>query len=198
MGFDSLSPNIILASGSPRRKELLTMIGIHDFKIIPDTSDEIIPLGLSPGETVCAIALQKAKNVSRKCQKDDIIIAADTLVFIDNEAIAKPEDETDAANILSKLSGRKHTVYTGVAILSGNKHVTEAVRTDVFFRNISYDEISAYISTGEPMDKAGAYGAQGKAAIFVERIEGDFFNVMGLPLCKLSIMLKDFCNLNIL
>lgn len=190
--------NIILASGSPRRKELLTMIGISEFTIIPDTSEEEVISGLTPEQIVCEIALVKAKNVSQFCSKDDIIIAADTLVFLDGEAIAKPEDEVDAAAMLRKLSGRHHHVYTGIALLKNNEHTTDYERTDVFFRDITDDEISAYIKTGEPMDKAGAYGAQGKASIFVKRIEGDFFNVMGLPLCKLSIMLKNFCNYPIL
>ena len=183
---------IVLASGSPRRIELLKMIGIDDFAIIPDTSEEIMSPGLTPEETVCEIAYQKAKNISHLCQKDDIIIAADTLVFLDGAAISKPEDKADAAAILRRLSDRRHTVYTGIALLQDDRHVTAAEKTDVFFRELSEDEIIAYIDTGEPMDKAGAYGAQGRAAIFVERIEGDFFNVMGLPLCRLSIMLKDF------
>ena len=130
--------NIILASGSPRRKELLTMIGIHNFTVIPDTSDEEISPGLSPGQTVCEIAFGKAKNVSRLCNKDDLIIAADTLVYIDNEPIAKPEDEADAARMLRKLSGRMHTVYTGIALpnryrvtpvtVSGNRPVFCALK----------------------------------------------------------------------
>jgi len=189
--------SIILASGSPRRIELLSMIGIKDFKVIPDTSEEEILPGLSPELTVCRIALNKAKNVSLLCDKDNIIIAADTLVFLDDAAISKPIDKDDAVAILRKLSGRKHTVYTGIALIKGEKYITEAESTDVYFRKLSDDEIIQYIKTGEPMDKAGAYGAQGKAAIFVKRIEGDFFNVMGLPLCKLSLMLKDFCNMSI-
>ena len=189
--------NVILASGSPRRIELLSMIGIKDFKVIPDTSEEEIFPGLSPELTVCKIALTKAKNVSLLCDKDNIIIAADTLVFLDDAAISKPIDKDDAVAILRKLSGRKHTVYTGIALIKGERYITEAESTDVYFRKLSDDEIIQYIKTGEPMDKAGAYGAQGKAAIFVKRIEGDFFNVMGLPLCKLSLMLKDFCNMSI-
>jgi septum formation protein len=186
---------IVLASGSPRRSELLTMIGIKDYVIIPDTSEEVITYGLSPEELVCDIALIKARNVSPKCNADDLIIAADTLVFLDDEVISKPVDEADAFAILRKLSGCRHTVYTGIALLQGDRFITQAVSTDVFFREISDEEILSYIKTGEPMDKAGAYGAQGRAAIFVERIEGDFFNVMGLPLCTLSLMLKNFTNL---
>jgi len=190
--------NIILASASPRRHELLKMIGIDNFTVIPDTSEEKISPGLTPEQTVCEIAHHKAKNISHLCQKDDIIIAADTLVYLDAVPIGKPKDEADAAAILRRLSGRRHSVYTGIALLRGSKYVTSAQQTDVFFRELSDEEISAYIKTGEPMDKAGAYGAQGRAAIFVERIEGDFFNVMGLPLCKLSVMLKEFCNMPIM
>jgi septum formation protein len=190
--------NIVLASGSPRRKELLEMIGIDDFIVIPDTSEERITPGLTPAQTVCEIALGKAKNVSLLCNKDDIIIAADTLVYVDNEAIAKPENTADAIDMLRRLSGRRHTVYTGIVLLKGKEHIAETEKTDVFFRELTDDEILAYIKTGEPMDKAGAYGAQGIASIFVRRIEGDFFNVMGLPLCRLSVMLKSFCNISIM
>jgi septum formation protein len=195
---------IVLASGSPRRKELLTMIGIDDFTVIPDLTEEEMIIGLSPDKLVKEIALIKAKNVSQLCDNDDLIIAADTLVFLENLedntflAVTKPVDKDDAFKILRSLSGRRHMVYTGVALLINGDFITDFERTDVFFREISDDEIHAYIATGEPMDKAGAYGAQGKAAIFVKRIEGDFFNVMGLPLCKLSQMLKDFCKMSII
>ena len=182
---------IVLASGSPRRLELLKMIGIRDFAVIPDTSEETLPPGLTPEQTVCNIALAKALNVSRLCGADDVIIAADTLVYLDGEPISKPEDAQDAASILRRLSNRRHDVYTGVVIKKGDTHETGVEATSVFFREITDDEIAAYIETGEPMDKAGAYAAQGRAAVFVERIEGDFFNVMGLPLCRLHTMLKE-------
>ena len=183
---------IVLASGSPRRYDLLRMIGIEDFRVIPDTTDEVISPHLSPEETVCGIALQKAVNVSLSCGKDDIIIAADTLVYLDGNPMSKPADADDAANMLRALSGRRHTVYTGIALLRGNDNITRAEKTEVYFREMPDSEILAYIRTGEPMDKAGAYGAQGRGAVFIERIEGDFFNVVGLPLCRLSTMLKDF------
>ena len=197
--------SIVLASGSPRRRELLSMIGIKDFLIITDDSAERILPGLSPEETVCEIALGKAKNVARLCGSDSffdnneaksvddrIIIADDTLVYLDDKAFGKPASEEEAFRMLRELSARRHTVYTGVAILSARQQAVCAEMTEVFFREISDAEILAYIETGEPMDKAGAYGAQGRGAVFVERIEGDFFNVMGLPLCRLSIMLRDF------
>ena len=183
---------IVLASGSPRRRELLKMIGIEDFIVIPAKGDETVPPGLSPEQTVCDIALQKAVSVSRSCGAGDVIIAADTLVYLDEKPMAKPYDETDAANMLRALSGRRHTVYTGVVLRRGEENIIGAEKTEVFFREIHNGEILDYIKTGEPMDKAGAYGAQGRGAVFIERIEGDFFNVVGLPICRLSAMLKDF------
>jgi len=184
--------NIILASGSPRRLELLKMIGIGDFKVIADTTDEIITPELTPEEQVTKLALKKAQNVSAACRDDDLIIAADTLVYLDGEPLGKPESPFDAERMLQKLSGQKHSVYTGITLLRGNENTSKVEKTDVYFREISTDEIKSYVKTGEPMDKAGSYAAQGGAAIFIERIDGDFFNVMGLPLCCLSIMLKDF------
>jgi septum formation protein len=183
---------IVLASGSPRRRELLNMIGIADFIVIPAECGELMPAGRTPDATVREIAFQKAEYVSRSCDPSDIIIAADTLVYLDGRPIGKPDSPEDAARMLRELSGRRHTVYTGIALIKGGKYITGFEQTDVFFREISEAEILAYVETGEPMDKAGAYGAQGRGAVFIERIEGDFFNVMGLPLCRLSMMLKDF------
>ena len=182
---------VVLASGSPRRRELLGMIGIEDFIVISAGGEEDVEPGLPPEQTVVGIALQKAINVSRFCGRDDIIIAADTLVYLDGRPLGKPADRQDAAKMLRELSGRRHTVFTGVALLKGDVRVTDAVRTEVYFREISDSEISAYVESGEPMDKAGAYGAQGLGSVFVERIEGEFFNVMGLPLCRLSTMLRE-------
>jgi len=184
--------SIILASGSPRRFELLKLAGIEDFKVIVDMSEEIITPGLLPEEQVKRLSLQKAQNVARACSKNDIIIAADTLVYIGDEPLGKPDSPADADTMLRKLSGRVHSVFTGVTLLKGDTHTSVAEKTDVKFREVSNDEIAEYVKTGEPMDKAGAYAAQGGAAVFIERIEGDFFNVMGLPLCRLSLMLKDF------
>jgi len=168
------------------------MIGLNDFKVIPDTSEEEMTPGLSPEQTVCKIALNKAVNVSLLCGAHDIIIAADTLVYLDGFAIAKPESREEAADMLRRLSGRRHSVYTGVAILGGGVQSVVAEKTDVWFRDISDEEIREYVNTGEPMDKAGAYAAQGRGALFIERIDGEFFNVMGFPLCRLSIMLREF------
>ena len=182
--------NIVLASASPRRRELLSMMGFENFKVIPDESEEQVPHNLSPAQTVCAIALNKAKNVSLLCCDNEIVIAADTLVYLEGRPLGKPENDNHAISMLRELSGRRHTVYTGIAVVKGDVRTTAFEQTDVFFREISDEEIRAYVKTGEPMDKAGAYGAQGRGAVFIERIEGDFFNVMGLPICRLSIMLR--------
>ena len=188
---------IVLASGSPRRLELLRMIGLRDFSVIPDTSEEEIVFGLSPEQTVCRIALQKAYNVSLLCGNDDIVIAADTLVYLDGLPYGKPECPENAAKMLKELSGRCHTVYTGLVLLRSGVPNTAVEKTDVYFREILGSEIDVYVKSGEPMDNAGAYAAQGLGSIFIERINGDFFNVIGLPLCRLSKMLKEF-DLNVL
>ena len=182
---------IVLASASPRRIELLKKTGIKDFIVIADTSDEIITPGLTPEEQVIALSLKKTQNVAKICNIDDIVIAADTLVYLDDEPLGKPNSELDAKSMLKKLSGRMHSVYTGVAIIKENQHILFSEKTDVHFRKISDTEMSTYVETGEPMDKAGSYAAQGHAAIFIERIDGDFFNVVGLPICRLTIILKD-------
>jgi len=184
--------SIILASGSPRRYELLKMMGIEDFKVIADTSDEILTPGLTAEEQVIELSLQKARNVAAKCSKDDIIIAADTLVYLGDEPLGKPVSESDAEEMLRKLSGHSHSVYTGVTLLRNDKHISKAEKTDVYFREITENEIKSYVATGEPMDKAGAYAAQGGAAIFIRRIDGEFYNVVGLPLSRLSMMLTEF------
>lgn len=182
--------DIVLASASPRRKELLSMLGVRGFKIIPAKGEEVLPEGMVPGKAVCAVSLAKAEEVSKLCDASDVIIAADTIVSLDGEILGKPRDEEDAFRMLSRLSGRPHNVFTGVTVMRGGDVVSEYERTFVRFREITDREKRAYIATGEPMDKAGAYGAQGIGALFIEGIDGDFFNVMGLPLCRLSKMLK--------
>jgi len=184
--------DFILASGSPRRSQLLRDLGIENLKIIPSAADETAPDGLSPAELVKALALMKAEEVFSRTEGERLVLAADTLVFLDDQVLGKPADAEDAKRMLRTLSGREHTVYTGVAILtSGGKRSVRAEGTAVHFRPMSDAEIDWYVSTGEPLDKAGAYGAQGRGCIFVERIEGDFFNVMGLPMCLVVLMLKD-------
>ena len=182
--------SIILASASPRRRELLQMLGVSDLKIVPAVGEEKAAPGLPPDELVKALASHKAKEVAAKCGEDDIIIAADTIVWHLGQVYGKPHTEAEAAAMLHALSGNAHEVYTGVAVLRGDAMLLEAERSTVHFRTLSSAEIDAYIKTGEPMDKAGAYGIQGRASLFVESIEGDFFNVMGLPLCRLGLMLN--------
>ena len=160
----------ILASASPRRRELLEMLDI--------------------AETAAMLSRAKAREVAARRDADDVVIAADTVVWLDGRLFGKPKDTGDAARMLRALSGRAHTVYTGVTVMRGGEAVTETEATEVRFRELADAEIEAYIATGEPMDKAGAYGAQGKGALFVEGITGDFFNVMGLPLCRLGKMLR--------
>ena len=182
--------SIVLASGSPRRKELLEMLGIEDMKIIPAKGEEIPPEGAGPAELVAALATAKGREVAAQCAADDVIIAADTIVWHHGKVFGKPHSEQQAAEMLRELSGETHEVYTGVCVIKDGQETLEYEMSRVRFRELSEREIEAYIATGEPMDKAGAYGAQGKAALFVEGIEGDFFNVMGLPLCRLGKMLN--------
>ena len=182
--------SVILASGSPRRKELLEMLGVKDLKIIPAKGEEKAPEGLQPGELVMALAAQKGREVKELCPGDDVIIAADTIVWHENRVYGKPHSREEAIAMLRSLSGRAHQVYTGVCVIRGETELLRYNMSSVRFRDMSDDEIEAYVDTGEPMDKAGAYGAQGKGALFVEGIDGDFFNVMGLPLCTLGQMLE--------
>lgn len=180
---------IILASKSPRRRELLSLVGFTDFMVIPSDAEENISLP-DPGETVRQIALAKARDVSSR-HPSALVIASDTLVFLDGQALGKPKDASDAKRMLTSLSGRRHEVFSGVALLKGGDETSFYEKTDVFFRRMTGSEIDAYIRSGEPMDKAGAYGAQGRGAVFIERIEGDFFNVMGLPVCRLVLALSE-------
>ena len=181
---------IVLASGSPRRQELLQRIGIRDFTVRVPHVEEWFPDGLTPQEIVCYISREKSQAVPS--EPDEIVITADTMVFLDDKKLGKPADETEALAMLTALQGRHHTVCTGVTVRQGEKLLTRAQSTDVYFRPASETELRAYIAGGEPMDKAGAYGVQGQGALLVERIDGDFFNVMGLPVLLLSRMLADF------
>lgn len=182
--------SIVLASGSPRRRELMEMLGTPDLKIIPAVGEELAPEGLTPGELVMALASQKGHEVAAKCAAGDVIIAADTIVWVNGGVFGKPHSIKQAAEMLSTLSGNTHQVYTGVSVIKDGRELREFEMSRVTFRRLGADEIDRYIATGEPMDKAGAYGAQGLGALLVEKIDGDFFNVMGLPLCRLGQMLK--------
>ena len=181
---------IILASKSPRRRELLKNLGITDFEVIPAHGEERLVSGLSPEDEVRSIALGKAREVAQACSGDDVVIAADTLVFLDGEPLGKPASRDDAFRMLRALSGRSHSVLTGVAVIRGEDELCECESTRVFFRDLSDDEIEKYVDSGEPMDKAGAYGIQGRGSVFVPRGEGDYFNVMGLPVARLYLMLR--------
>lgn len=186
-------PRIILASQSPRRKQLLEQIGIKKFDILVPRAEEDYDPALSPEEIVSSICRRKAEAaLSLSGDPAAIIIAADTMVFLDGLRLGKPRDQVDAFTMLSVLSGQTHHVFTGVTLCRGERVETRTETTAVTFRPLTQDEIWGYIRSGEPMDKAGAYGAQGKAALFVSRIEGDYFNVMGLPLYLLGKMLADF------
>lgn len=182
--------DIILASKSPRRRELLRFLGIDKFIVVPPEADEEIKEGSTPVDTVCNISREKAAEIYLK-HPDSLVIAADTMVFLGDSALGKPSDEDEARRMLTMLSGNKHTVITGVTVICGGKELTKSESTDVYFKELSSDEIDDYVSTNEPMDKAGAYGAQGLGSVFIKRIDGDFYNVVGLPLFKLNEILSE-------
>ena len=191
---------IILGSASPRRRELLSQIGVS-FEVRTSGREEIYH-SVIPEEIVRELALMKAENVAgdltdeqNEAPKDTIVIGADTIVVLDGKILGKPVDEKDAADMIGALQGRSHEVYTGVAILDydaqGEKNVSvHAVGTKVYVNPMDEAEISTYIDTGEPMDKAGAYGIQGRFAAYIDRIEGDYYNVVGLPVSYVYQALK--------
>ena len=182
---------LILASGSPRRKELMEMFRPAELQIIPAKGEEQPHPELSPAELVMELSRCKAAEVAAQyAAPEDAVIGADTVVVLDGEVLGKPKNAEDARRMLRALSGRAHTVFTGITVLRDGRMLQHAERTEVHFRPLDEAEIERYIATGEPMDKAGAYGAQGYASLFVEKLEGDFFNVMGLPLCALGNLLK--------
>lgn len=180
--------SLILASASPRRRELLSRFGVP-FTIDPAAGPELAPEGADAAAAVMALSEAKARETAGR-HPGDVVIGADTVVELDGVILGKPRGEADAFRMLRSLSGNEHRVYTGVTLVRGAERISEAEMTRVFFRDMTDDEIRAYIATGEPMDKAGAYGYQGVAGLFVERIDGDYFNVVGLPLCRLGRMLK--------
>ena len=179
---------MILASQSPRRRELLGQMGFS-FTVRPAKGEELPHPELTPAQLVEELARQKALEVSAEAEADDVVVAADTVVAIDGKVLGKPHDKVHAAQMLSALSGREHTVYTGVAVKRGETLLVEHEATQVRFRPLTEREIDLYIQTGEPMDKAGRYGIQGYGALLVEGIRGDYFNVVGLPICRLGRML---------
>lgn len=178
---------LILASASPRRKELLGLFHIP-FEIRVADIDETMDHTKPPFDEVARVSRLKALAVER--QADDIVIAADTIVVCEDKVLGKPKTEAEAAEMLSLLSGRDHQVMTGCTVLRGDRSETFTEVTDLHFRALSQTEIENYVASGEPMDKAGSYGIQGGAALFCQRMAGDYYNVMGLPVCRLSQVLK--------
>ena len=191
-------PRLILASTSPRRRELLGLLGLP-FEVVASRYDEaaLAPEGLTPDEYVTRLATGKASEVAARTDGEALIIGADTTVVLDGATLNKPADAEDARRMLRLLSGRTHQVYTGLCLIAvkggitGEAETDHAV-TDVTFDTLSDDTIAAYAATGEPLDKAGAYGIQGKAVSFIPGIRGDYFNVVGLPLFLLGKMLSQF------
>ena len=181
--------DIILASASPRRQELLQRMGL-DFIIRTAPHDETMNLLSTPSDEVARVSRLKAQAVYPLCHEDDIIVAADTIVVCDGRIMGKPRSENDAFSMLRRLSGREHQVMTGLTVAQGDNTETVTVTTTLRFRPLSDTEIRNYIATGEPMDKAGAYGIQGIASMFVVGLDGDYYNVMGLPVCTLTLMLR--------
>ena len=184
---------LVLASTSPRRWELLGLLGLP-FEVVASRYDEaqISPVGMAPADYVTRLALGKAQEVAGRTAGDEVIIGADTTVVLDGEFLNKPIDAADARRMLRALSGRTHQVYTGLALIHGPAVLTDFAVTEVTFNALSDEVIAAYVATGEPLDKAGAYGIQGKALSFIPRIHGDYFNVVGLPVFLLCQLLPQF------
>ncbi len=173
---------IILASASPRRRELLAQAGF-EFEVVTSDVDEVADPSLTPDKLVMSLARQKAQAVAQN-RADCAVIGSDTVVVLDGKVLGKPRDEADAVRMLESLSGRKHEVYTGVCIAFAGETHCFFERTSVNFCELDGEQIKAYVATGEPMDKAGAYGIQGKGCVLVEGIEGDYFNVVGFPVSR--------------
>jgi septum formation protein len=181
---------IILASSSPRRKELLSLAGI-EYDVMSTDVDESVRQGITPHEAVSSLSLRKAEKISGTFP-ERIVLAADTLVAIDGIILGKPCDQNQAYNMLKQLSGKTHSVLTGVTIAKGDKIINFVEETSVSFYDLSDEEINQYVQSGEPMDKAGSYAIQGKGCVFVKAIEGDYFNVVGLPIARTVRLLREF------
>ncbi len=178
---------LILASQSPRRRELMKYI-TDEFTVKVSDVDETLPSGITPSEAVLYLSRIKAEPFKNE---NDTVIGADTVVAIDSEILGKPANKGDAADMLRKLSGRTHSVFTGVTVIKDGKTHSFFCETKVKFFKLSEEEICKYIATGEPLDKAGAYGIQGYGSLLVERIDGDYFNVVGLPVSRLNRLLSE-------
>lgn len=178
---------LILASQSPRRRQLMGLFGIPFTACVADI-DETMDPAAEPAREVARVSREKALAVPHGT--DDVVVAADTIVVCDGRVLGKPHSEQEARQMLRLLSGRDHQVMTGVTVLRGAQEQVFTQITDLHFRHLSDREIDRYIATGEPMDKAGAYGIQGGAALFCQRMDGDYYNVMGLPVCRLGEVLR--------
>ncbi len=184
---------IILASNSPRRKEILNNVGV-EFSVMGSDIEEIVREGERPESVVMALAFEKASDIASRIEDESIIVAADTIVYKDS-ILGKPRDEREAFDMLKSLSGKSHEVYTGFTVLRANTNlkITEYVKTTVVFKELDDETIRRYIETKEPMGKAGAYAIQGYGSTLIDSIVGDYFNVVGLPISKLSeVLKKDF------
>ena len=188
---------LVLASQSPRRREIMKFVDL-DFDVMPSDCDENIEYS-SPSDMVSKLSFLKANDIANKIKNEDstnqhIVIGSDTTVYFEGEILGKPKNEEDAFNILKKLSGKTHIVYTGVTVIDtlNNKFETFYEETKVTFWDVTDEEINTYIATGDPMDKAGAYGVQGRGAFIVKKVEGDYFTVVGLPIAHLLQVLKKF------
>lgn len=183
---------LILASASPRRRELMELAGLK-FKVCVSDCDESVPESLSPDEAAVEAARRKAFAVAERFP-EDTVIGADTIVVIDGTILGKPNDGQDAVSMLQRLSGRTHSVYTGVCVVFGGKAHSFCEKTDVTFYSLTDGEINDYVATGEPADKAGAYGIQGKGSLLVKTVSGDYYNVVGLPIAGLVRLLGKIGN----
>ncbi len=189
--------NIILASASPRRKEILENANVK-FKVMASSIEELTLDGESPCHMVMRLAFEKGIDIASR-QKSDLVISADTIVVLDNTVLGKPKDEVEARKMITSLSGRTHQVITGISLinLDNNKKIIDYVISSVKFKNLSEKDINDYIRTKESLDKAGAYGIQGYGALLVDEIQGDYFNIVGLPISRLSDLLKKHFNINL-
>lgn len=192
-----MKTSLILASGSPRRAEILQNIGAT-FEVYITHADETVEEPLFPDALVRELSNRKATEAALRFPDSTLILAADTVVALDGQIMGKPKDEAQAFDMLSRLSGRAHSVYTGYTLTRGGVYVSEAVKTDVVFYPLSEDLIYRYIKSGEPIDKAGAYGIQEKGSVLVKELRGDYFNVMGLPIASVVQTAKECFDADIL
>lgn len=189
--------NIILASGSPRRKEILENANIK-FSIKQSDIDEVVLKDELPSQVVMRLAFEKSMDIALN-NKESLVIGADTIVTINNEILGKPRNEDEAISMIERLSGKTHQVITGISLinLDAGKKIIDYVVSDVTFKDLSKEDIKDYIQTNESLDKAGAYGIQGYGALLVKEIKGDYFNIVGLPISRLSDLLKQHFSINI-